>query len=348
MKEKIIEHVFFFGLLALATYLVWQIIYPFVSALVLSSIVATVCYPFYLRILNWIPGKRRSLAAFLATLIVFLIVIIPLGVIGYLLFLEAATFYVSLSTGATLSLSGPLHFVEELISRYLPNFSMNLTQYAQQGAGWLASSIGAVFASAASTALLLFIAFVGLYYLFRDGARLVRTMIRLSPLPDSADVEIIGKLTRSVRSVVLGSLAVGLIQGTLTAIGFTIFGVPQAVLWGTVAAIAALIPAVGTSLVIIPGIIFLIISGDYISATGLAVWGVVIVGLVDNVVGPHLVSRGSTLHPFLVLLSALGGLSLFGPIGFILGPVIMSFFIALLSLYETHISVRENNKEHAG
>ncbi len=196
-----------------------------------------------------------------------------------------------------------------------------------------------VLAAVISLLLIVFgvIAFIGLYYLFKDGERLVKALIRISPLPDKQDAKIIDRLARSVRSVLAGSLAVGLIQGTLTAIGFTIFGVPQAILWGMVAAIAALIPAVGTSLVFIPTIAFLVIAESYGSAAGVAAWGVVIVGLVDNFLGPWLVARGATLHSFLVLVSALGGLAVFGPVGFVLGPVIMSFMIALLEVYESHI-----------
>jgi predicted PurR-regulated permease PerM len=165
----------------------------------------------------------------------------------------------------------------------------------------------------------------------------VKSLVRISPLPDKQDAKILDRLARSVRSVLAGSLAVGAIQGTLTAIGFTIFGVPQAILWGMVAAIAALIPAIGTALVFIPTVAFLVIAESYGSAAGVAAWGIVIVGLVDNFLGPYLVSRGATMHSFLVLVSALGGLSVFGPVGFILGPVVMSFFIALLEVYESHI-----------
>ncbi|MFM2374008.1 MAG: hypothetical protein RLZZ234_3 [Candidatus Parcubacteria bacterium] len=336
MNEKFIEHAFFFSLLAAVGYLVWLLLFPFLPALVLSAIIATACYPLYLRIYR-LTGKRKGISSFLSTIFVFLVVVIPLGVVGYLIFLEAASFYAAVSAGKSISIAPTLSLAQDIISRFLPNANIDVTMYAKEGAGWLASSMGAIFTSTASLIMMLLIAFIGLYYLFKDGERLVKSIIRISPLSDKQDAKILDRLARSVRSVLAGSLAVGLIQGVLTAIGFTIFGVPQAILWGMVAAIAALVPAIGTSLVFIPTIAFLVIAESYGSAAGVAAWGVVIVGLVDNFLGPYLVSRGATMHSFLVLVSALGGLSVFGPIGFILGPVIMSFFIALLEVYESHI-----------
>ncbi len=336
MNEKFVEHAFFFTLLAAVGYLVWLLMLPFLPALVLSAIIATACYPFYYRI-YLLLGKRAGFASFVTTLLVFLLVVIPIGLLGYLIFKEAAAFYAAVSAGKSISIAPTLMFAQDLIDRFVPNANIDVTTYAKEGAGWIASSMSAVFASTANLILMLFIAFIGLYYLFKEGERVMKTLVRLSPLPDKADAKIIDRLARSVRSVLVGSLAVGLIQGILTAIGFTIFGVPQAILWGMVAAIAALIPAVGTSLVFIPTVAFLVIAESYGSAAGVAAWGVVIVGLVDNFIGPWLVSRGSALHPFFVLVSALGGLTVFGPVGFVLGPVITSFMIALLSVYESYI-----------
>lgn len=342
MSEKVIEHAFFFSLLAAVTYLVWLLMFPFMPALVLSAIIATACYPLYLRIQRMVGAERRGLGSFLTTILVFLLVIVPVGIVGYLIFLEAAAFYAAVSAGKSISIAPTLTVVQDLIARFLPNANVDVTQYAKDGAGWIASSMGSIFTSTASLILILVIAFIGLYYLFKDGEKLIRNLVHFSPLPDKEDVKIIAKLAQSVRSVLVGRLAVGLIQGVLTSIGFMIFGIPQAILWGMVAAIAALIPMVGTSLVFIPTIAFLLISESYTSAIGIGVWGFLIVGLVDNFLGPYLVARGSTLHPFLVLVSALGGLSVFGPVGFVLGPVTMSFFVALLEVYESHITKTKN------
>ena len=163
-------------------------------------------------------------------------------------------------------------------------------------------------------------------------------MVQISPLPDKDDEHILRKLAISIRSVALGTVLTALIQGTLTAIGLSFFGFERAVLWGCIAAIGALIPGIGTSIVFIPAILFLVYTGQYVTAGGVFIWSALAVGLIDNLVGPYLMSRGNKLHPFFILLSVLGGISLFGPIGFILGPVSLTLLLVLLELYSIHIS----------
>mgnify|MGYP001572074651 FL=1 len=179
----------------------------------------------------------------------------------------------------------------------------------------------------------IFIFLVALYYLFKDGDKLKTAVVSLSPLQDIHDETIFNKLEVTINSVIRGSLAIALIQGILTAIGFAIFGVPNATLWGSVAAIAALVPGIGTALVLLPAILYLYLSGETLSAVGLLLWGMTAVGLVDNFLGPKLVERGMQLHPFLILLSILGGISFFGPLGFLLGPLILGLLFALLEVY---------------
>ena len=127
------------------------------------------------------------------------------------------------------------------------------------------------------------------------------------------DETIFNKLAVAINSVIRGNLAVALIQGILTAVGFALFGVPNPTLWGSVAAIAALVPSVGTALVLLPAILFLY-WGEALSALGLLLWGATAVGLIDNFLGPKLAGRGMRLHPFLILLSILGGIAFFGPL----------------------------------
>jgi predicted PurR-regulated permease PerM len=346
MKERLVEHVFFFGIFGLVGYLIWQIVAPFLGALALAAIIATVCYPFYLRVLRLVPRRNRPAGALISVVLIACTIFIPLFILSYVLFVQAVTFYEAMSGGSG-GFTSSLATLETNIETLFPGLSLDLAGYAQQGAGWLASHMGAIFAGTASTVFLLFIMLVALYYMLKDGPEFVKTVVRLSPLPDSQDEHILAKLSLSVRSVVLGTLAVAMIQGLLTAIGFTIFGVSQPVLWGSVAAVGALIPGVGTSFVFIGAVAVSLLAGSYGAAIGLAVWGMFAVGLVDNFLGPYLMSRGAKLHPFAVLLSVLGGVVLFGPIGFLVGPVALSLFTVLLELYSLHIARNRPSRDHA-
>lgn len=164
-------------------------------------------------------------------------------------------------------------------------------------------------------------------------------VVSWSPLQDSDDKMIFGKLERAIDSVVKGKLLIALIQGALTAFGFLMFGVPNAALWGMVAAVSALIPAIGTALVIAPAVAFLFLNGAVGGAVGLVVWGVGVVSIIDNVLGPKLMGRGLQLHSFVILLSVLGGIAFFGPVGFILGPLTVSLLFALMDIYFSSQSV---------
>lgn len=179
---------------------------------------------------------------------------------------------------------------------------------------------------------------IGAFYFFRDGRAFTKRLVTISPLPDSEDELILARLAQAVRSVATGILLVALIQGTLTAIGLSIVGIERAVLFGVFAAIGALIPSVGTSIVLVPAVLYLVFIGEYTNATILTIWGMVFVGLVDNLLGPILMGRGNAMHPFLILLAVLGGMAVFGPVGFIVGPVIVSLFLVLLELYSQHIA----------
>lgn len=336
MRERLVEHVFFFAVFGLVGYLVWQIIAPFAGVLALSAIIATVCYQPYLFVVRITPKKNRSAAAIISVLLIAGTIFVPLIALTYVLFLQAATFYDTLNAGGQ-GITESLHALNARLEALMPGVTVDLAGYARDGAGWLTSHMGAVFAGTASTILLLFIMLIALYYMLRDGPEFVRTLVRLSPLKDAEDEHILAKLSLSVRSVVLGTLVVALIQGVLTAIGFFIFGVNEPILWGSVAAIGALIPGVGTSFVFIGAIAVTVLGGSYGAAIGLAVWGVCAVGLIDNILGPYLMSRGAKLHPFAVLLAVLGGVALFGPIGFLVGPVSLSFFTVMVELYTQHV-----------
>lgn len=337
LMNRIVEYVFFFGFMAVVGYLVWQMVTPFVSALALSAIIVTICYPLYIRVLKHVPKQNETVAALVTTVLVLLIVIIPLFLITSALVNEAVSVY-RVVNAEQIGFESSLVSVETAVKHYFPGFELNATEYVKQGASWLALNLGAIFAGTASTIFLFFISILGAFYLFRDGRTFIKALVRISPLPDAQDEVIMKRLAGAVRSVATGSIFIALIQGALTGIGLWLFGFERAILWGVVAAFGALIPSVGTTVVFIPAVTYLAFNGAYVQAFGVLVWGSLAVGLIDNILGPYLMGRGNKMHPFLILLAVLGGISVFGPIGFIVGPVLVSLFLVLLELYSVHIS----------
>lgn len=320
--------------------MVGLIFLPFLPPLILAAVFSVVLYPLYGRIRVRL-GDWPSLAAVLTVLLSLVVVLIPLSLLVTLVGNEARDLYLSIEYGAgETHLMEILTHIESAVGNFIPGteglaakLAANIDTYVRTSLTWIISHAGSAFSSVASLLLATFLFLLSLYYFLRDGRKLKRVLVDLSPLNDKDDEEVFNRLGLAVNSVVRGNLLIALIQGTLAAIGFTLFGVPSAILWGALTALAALVPSIGTALIFIPAIIYLFFAVGSLPALGLLLWGSLAVGLIDNLLGPKLVGRGMSLHPLLVLLSVLGALALFGPIGIFLGPLSVSFLFALLSIY---------------
>ncbi len=317
---------FLFALIGATLILSFFIFRPFLYALILALVCAVIFQPLHKKILTLARGNK-GLAAFLTVISILILIITPLVVLGMQVFKEASQLYSFLvSEGG----AGAFDTFKGLVPE---GFSLDIATYVRQGTGWLVEHLSFIFSSVIKIIIDLFIFMIALYYFLKDGARLKDTVIVWSPLKDSNDEIVLRKLSRAVDSVVKGKLLIALVQAALTAVGFLIFGVPNALFWGTVTAVAALIPAIGTAFVFVPAIIFLFAQGAATAAAGLVIWGAVIVGGADNVLGPKIMGRGLQLHSFVILLSVLGGIAFFGPMGFILGPLTVSLLLALTDIY---------------
>ncbi len=310
-----------------------RILLPYASALFFGLIASIVFRPLYEYLLK--RTERKNIAAFLATVVVLLVIVLPLVIFGILLFNEAYNFYHTNNFSA--SQVSWVHDVNNQVNRVLGNFSpeisLDISTFMDRVVGWFVNNLTTVFSKFIDAIIGLFIALFALFYLFRDGESMLKKIMFLSPLRDRYDEEIFQKVELAVNSVVRGSLVVALIQGFLSGIGFLIFGLPNPILWASISMVASLVPTVGTAVVLVPSVLYLYFSGSVGSAVGLLIWGSVAVGFVDNLVGTQLIGRGVKVHPFLILLSVIGGISFFGLIGFMVGPVILSLLFVLLEIF---------------
>lgn len=336
---------FFLVIFSIAIILAVLIFLPFLAPLVLAMALAVIFTPLHRKILATFFGNKEksSLGALVTLIIIAVIVFVPLFLIALKSYSEIKDMYgvlvdetqrsqvVEALNNASQSLSQALFGIYEPYSFD----SLNVVELLRTMAHWAFSNLNDIFAKVSKVVLEFFVMCLALFYFLRDGRELKRRLVVLSPLRDLDDEHILSKLLLAVRSIFAGSIAIGIIQGILTGIGFAVFHVPNPVLWGIFAALAALIPGIGTALVLIPGIAYLFFFGSTGQALGLLIWGFFAVGLIDNFLGPILINRGVKIHPFLILLSILGGLSFFGPIGFVLGPLIIALLFALLELYKS-------------
>jgi len=314
----------------------FSVLRPFIYTLVFAGVFAILFQPLQRRVLV-LTKQNHGISAAITTFLIVIFIFTPLLLLGIQLYQEALQLYSVVS-----DLTYRQNFLEIFkiwINSFQVHFSnsniftFDMQSYVKQGLSWVMQNFGSIFSSVAGLMGNFFIFIIALYYLLKDGQRFKIAILNLSPLDDKDDELVIEKIALAINSVIKGRLLIALLQGVLMAVGFVIFGVPNAVLWGSISVLAALIPGIGTALVIVPTTIFLLIGNHVVSAIGFMLWGSVIVGLVDNLLGPKLMSRGVQLHPFIIFLSVLGGIIVFGPVGLLLGPIVISLLFALLDIY---------------
>lgn len=334
MKESHFRTGFFLALLVLVTVVVFRIFQPYLVTLSITATLAVILYPLYERVLPYVRGNK-SVAAALMVLLTFVLVLLPLSLLGVQIAAEARSVYMDISTGTTTVPVDLLRRFQAFVQSFAPGVDLSLDQYVGQGLQWLTGALQAFFAGTLNTLVMTLLGAIALYYMFKDGKRFVDAIVVLSPLTEAEDRKIATNMRMAVNSVIRGSLIIAALQGIVTGIGLLLFGIPSAVLLGSIAAVGALIPTVGTTIVLAPLVVYLLIIGSYGSAVGLTLWGMIAVGLLDNFLHPILVGRGIKMHPVFIFFSVIGGIAYFGLSGFILGPLVMTLFFALLDIFRT-------------
>ncbi|KAB2958019.1 MAG: AI-2E family transporter, partial [Thermoanaerobaculia bacterium] len=322
-----------------AVFLTWRMLQPFLSVLIWAAVLALLFHPLHRRILRRV--RRPALAAALSILVVLVTVIVPLGLIGSAVAAELARFATQAQESARPWLESQINegrlgeartwlaerFGIELgISpEKIAELASNMSQYLLRGT---VSVVGGLLGALTKLVLVLFT----LYYFFRDGEGLVRQLPGVLPL--SAD-EAEGVLRRTddiIRASVSGTIVVAAIQGVLGGLMFAVLGLPSPLVWGVVMTLLSLIPMAGSFLVWGPAAILLAASGEWGKAIVLTAFGAGVIGVIDNLLRPRLVGQRARMHELTVFFTVLGGIQLFGMLGFLVGPVLFAVTLALLDI----------------
>lgn len=333
MQPKTNQAIGFFILLVLFLVLTAFLLSPFVELLALSAILATLFLP--LRTFLTHRVKNDYLAVSLTLLVIITIVALPL----YFLSQAAVKEMIYLYSQYT---SGTLHLDQQVMVSHLPiAWQARAILLIEAGTAkvisWARSfalDFQGVASNIAGFFFALFILLFSTFYFLKDYRRLKRYFDGLFPLSTSQEDLLISKVTRAINGVVKGNFLTAVLQGGTAIIGFLLAGLDQPLLWTLAVMITAFVPPVGSSLVIVPAIIYLLLFKSTTAAIILGVWFVVVHLGIDNVVGPKLVSSQTQLHPLLALLSVLGGIQVFGAVGILFGPIIMAMCIALVDVYK--------------
>jgi predicted PurR-regulated permease PerM len=336
---------------AIALYVCWLMLKPFVSVLGWAAVLVIVFYPIHKRIATRVKG--RGLNALISSTLVIVVFVAPLAVLSVALATElgvaarnAPGYVARVIDPATPVFGGLSRWIHDrfaldpqtskaFVVEQLKNAGVVLLG---QSFGLLGNIVGGIFRA-------FFIIFT-MYYLFRDGDKIVRSLPRVMPLTHEQSAAIIRRTTEVVSASVYGVVTISMLQGLLAGFAFWFLGVPSPILWAVVLAFICMIPVAGSFFVWLPASIYLILTGHWTKGILLSIWGAFVISTVDNFLRPKLINNQTKLHELFIFFSVLGGISVFGLLGIVMGPVVLAITLGLLSTFqeagqESNIGKRE-------
>lgn len=332
----------FILLLVLVTVAFLVILLPFYGALFWGAVLAVIFTPVNQRLVTLLNG-RRNLAAFITLLLIILIVLIPVGLVTASIIKEGLEIYQRLESGE-FNLGRRFGHVMEALPAWIhsslhrlgigdvTDLREKLSSGALGASKFLATRAVSVGQNTFGFMLGMTIMLYLVFFLLRDGLQLAARSRQVIPLSQSHQRHLTDKFTTVVRATVKGNIAVAAIQGLLGGIIFWILDIQGALLWGAVMGVLSFLPAVGASLVWAPVAIYFLATGALWQGIVLTAFGVLIIGLADNVLRPVLVGKDTKLPDYVILISTIGGIAVFGLNGFVIGPLLAALFVACWDL----------------
>ncbi len=342
MQSPALEHRALLWLVVSTSLAFGLVLWPYLGAVLWALFIAIVFQPLQQRMMRR-TGRRSSLAALFSLLVILLIVILPVIIVSMSVAQEVADVVQQMRSGEVDVFASVQKAIESLpawIRSLLGRFGIFDVTGLQRQVGALLTSSGQAITNhvlglgqiTLDFVVALFVMLYLLYFMLRDGELLVTRLMRTVPLENQHTERLLTQFTTVVRATVKGNVVIAIVQGALGGAAFAFLGIPGALLWGTLMTLLSLLPAVGAAIVWAPVAIWLFATGQVWQATVLTAWGVLVIGLIDNVLRPILVGKDTRLPDYLVLLATLGGISAFGLNGFVIGPVIAAMFLVAWDL----------------
>ncbi|CAK9886090.1 MAG: Putative transport protein [Candidatus Erwinia impunctatus] len=342
MKVNGINKGLFIVILFIVSLAFLQILTPYASSVLWATVIAVIFHPLKNRLKGWTGGKN-GVASLLTLLVICLIVFTPLVLIVSSLAVEFNVVYEKLqhnNTQIPMVLSDVMQHLPNWIQRFLAehqldtaaNIQKRLSQFALKGSQVLAGSVFLIGKSTFSFTVGFGVMLYLLFFLLKDGAYLVNVILQALPLSKYIKHHLFMKFVAVSRATVKGTVVVAAVQGGLGGLAFYVTGIDGSLLWGTLMAFLSLIPAVGSAIIWVPAAIYFFVSGMLWQGIFIVAFFVVVIGLVDNILRPILVGKDTRMPDYLILISTLGGMEIYGINGFVIGPLIAAMFIASWNL----------------
>mgnify|MGYP000899215599 CR=1 FL=1 len=347
MNAKLEMRTFLWSLLVISLGFLWMI-RPFLAPIFWACALAIIYYPLHTRLLSRIPNRPNT-AAFISLCVCVMVIILPVVLIVVQVVSQAAEAYTHIEKGAF----DPGQYLERINSLFpqaqhllkklgldINNLKKTAMDAAMVGGRFAAEHALNIGQNAAGIlldfSLMLYLSF----FMLRDGNQLLELLVRALPLGDARERKLFALFGEVTRATVKGNLVIACVQGALGGLILLILGMPGVLLWAVLMAFASLIPAVGPALIWAPIALYWLATGQYWQAGVLTAFSVLVIGMVDNLLRPILVGRDTKMPDYIVLLSTLGGIALFGINGVVVGPLVAALFMAFWGIFmaEIHVS----------
>ncbi len=326
----------YYLLLAVITILFVSIIFNFAAPILWSIVVSIIFYPIYGKLL--LMTNKKSLSSMLSLILISLLVIMPaiaiLGLIG-----NELINFINSSDNYTFEHYAKLIPNESFINQLIGWSGLNITELTERADDFLISaskilyeSVSTISANVINFFVSLFIFVYLTFFFLKDGEKILQHCMDAFPMKNEDENFLLNEFQKTTIATIKGTVIVALAQGFLGYLTLLLIGINGALIWGAVMALLSIIPAVGTILVWLPISFILFLNGEVMDASLLIFSGVFIIGMIDNLLRPMLISKETKMPDYLILLTTIGGISIFGITGFIVGPIIASLFISIWSL----------------
>ena len=352
--------VFFVACFGVVIYFLYRVFAPFLSDLVWAVVLTMVFLPLFGRILKFTRGKR-TLAAFVTCVLILSLIVLPVTYLGFLMTQQSIALYENIqrNPGTLIDVTARLQefenrpHMEWLVlqaQKWLGAGALDLQQYLRDAASGVSRFLmakGATLLTGLGGLLFsLFLIFITMFFLLKDGPYLMEIIRASSPLPEAYETEIIRTIRGVTYATFYGSLLTAVVHGFAACLLFLILGLPAPLFWGAIVSLVSLVPLVGAALVWVPWAVYLMLAGATTRGFVMLVLGMLTAILIENVLKPMLIRGKTNIHPLLVFLGVLGGLQAFGFLGIVLGPLAVALFVAFLNFYrqEFHAHLRDKRQ----
>ncbi|MCX7648004.1 MAG: AI-2E family transporter [Elusimicrobiales bacterium] len=319
-----------------------KLISPFILAIFLGIIFSVVYYPVYSFFIN--KKINENISAFLSVIFMFVTIVVPFLLFGWLLFKEAKMIYPQ-----TIDyLNNNIYKMKLNIPSFIPFSSLDIKEILvtnlEEFQRAILKSGGGIIKNIFFFFVNFFVMLISMFFLFKDGKKLLNWLIELVPLENKYIERILMQFSVTTNSIIKGVLLTAFVQGIVAALGYYIAGLNSPIMLGFLVIFSALIPFLGTSMVTIPVAIYCYLTKDFTTTIFIFIWGMFVVGLIDNFVRPIFIGKNAKLPIALVFLGIIGGLKTYGPIGIFLGPIFVSVIITLLEIYKEKINFNSKDR----